>query len=218
MNILSIFENSGKIRNNKIFAITTACLLVFVATRADAGIISDINGNATQVTDVDVNGINYDVTFSVGSFDDVYGSGFPVSPEPLLNGASTAVVQAVRNEISDQLAGAGITAVSDQSGDPYYVFIVPFIYDSSTSTNSTFAGQYGSTDDNVIINGSSEWSGGYHSTQRNANGISTDFFGTSTAFTFARFTPSAVSVSVPEPNTLVLFGIAMVGLTRRSRK
>jgi len=211
MYILTIFENTGNFLPKRMFAITTACLLAFVAARANAGIIADIYGNAIEVTDVDVNGTNYDVSFKVGSFDDVYGTGFPVSPEPLLNGASTTVVQAVRDEISSQLLGGGFTAVSDASGNPYDFFIVSSNY---SMTNS--AGHYGTTETAFL--GGGDWRGGTISIGRNAEGAPTDFTGASTTFTFARFTASPVAVTVPEANSFVLFGIAMAGLTRRSRK
>lgn len=174
--------------------------LVFTPT-AGAAVIVNGSGYATRVTDVVVGTSIYNVTFSVGSFDDVFGVGFPVSPLPLLDG-QTIDAETALFDIIDQLNAAGIELLADSSGSTSDVFVIPTLH-----TSTRVHGVFGAINPNIDLPGvDGTWRGRGIQASRTSLG-----FGVGDVFSFARIE------FVPEPTSLMIMGLAGLMMIRRTR-
>lgn len=175
-----------------------SCAFAFVVmftvlSTAQAGIILNGSGQAVEVTNVLVAGTYYDVTFGVGSYNTVFGSGPTPVPLPTFEGMQLNALQALTG-IRSQLNAASVSLVADALGVTANSIIVPHMHSATT-----FNGEW--TGNGVPL----PWGAGSLGGVRSGS-----TFGPSIRFSFALFTPAAAEV--PEPASLTLLAIGCCGL------
>lgn len=163
---------------------------------AQAGVITNGSGQATAITGLKVAGGFYDVSFKVGSFDDVFGSDPTPSLFPTFAGDDVTPFAAI-DAIVAQLNAAGTPLVADLTGATGNVILVPYEFAANLLAATT------------LFNTPLPWMGSQTLTGgRNTAGIG------ALTFAFAVFTPA-----IPEPGTLALFGLGLAafGFARRKQ-
>jgi hypothetical protein len=176
----------------RLVAISIAALAIFSASFASATVITNVSGDAIALTNLNVSGTLYNVTFGVGSFDSIFGAGNPPSLIPTFTGDSPGAINAA-NAIATELNSAGITLVADASTATADSVIIPVSF--------TAAG----------FSGNGTWFDPPWSTLGLGAARTTTAFGILDDFptvSFALFTSS----SIPEPGSLALFAFGLAGL------
>ncbi len=181
----------------KLFTAFILAMATLSATSlAQAGVITNGSGQATAITGLKVAGGFYDVSFKVGSFDDVFGSDPTPSMIPTFTGDNVTPFMAIEAIISE-LNAAATPLVADQTGATGNVVFVPYFFEANMLAAITQLGE------------PLPWtSGGTFTGGRNTPGIG------ALDFAFAVFTPA-----IPEPGTLALFGLGLAafGFARRKQ-
>lgn len=166
------------------------------ASLAQAGVITNSSGHATGITGLKIPGGFYDVSFRVGSFDDVFGSGQVPALTPTFAGDDVTPFAAIEAIVAE-LNTASAPLVADQTGATGNVVFVPYFFEANMLAAIT------------QLSAPLPWTrGGTLTGGRDSSGVG------SFRFAFAVFTPA-----IPEPGTLALFGLGLAafGVARRKR-
>lgn len=169
---------------------------------AQAALVLDASGNAVGVTNVEVNGVLYDVTFNVGSYNEVFGAEIDPDPLPTFGGGDSAASFEALQGITSQLNIGNVGLVADGlSGSTADSVIVPYDH-----TATRFLGNWTGQDPPL------PWgNAGLIAHTRIAT------TGLGRTYSFARFEEQS---TVPEPSTAVLigFGLLAAGAIIRNRR
>lgn len=157
--------------------------------QGQAGLILNASGHAVAVTGLSVDGLLYDVTFHVGSYDSVYGSSPDPDPLPVFDGNAAGAIVA-RPLIVNQLNANGVSLVADSTSLlTADAILIPTLH-TDTFLNARWTG----------ISPPPPW--GMFGIL-GINRSDTTAFGRKIAF--ARFKPASTA---PEPETLLLATLA----------
>ena len=166
-------------------------LRLALGTGANAGLVLDREGHAKAITGLVVDSLVYDVTFAVGSFNNVFGAGNPPEITPTFLGREYITTQPILALIAAELNSGRVALVTDGNATAESV-IVPY-----RMSQFRFEGV---------------WTGGFITPPPWADywdlgsGRSTGSAFEQT-FSFARFTQT-----VAEPATIALFGLGVAAL------
>lgn len=181
----------------KLFTALILAVATFsAASLAQAGVITNGSGQATAITGLKVAGGFYDVSFKIGSFNEVFGSDPTPSMMPTFAGDNVTPFAAIEAIVAE-LNIAGAPLVADLTGATGNVILVPYEFAANLMAATT---QFNTPLPWVAL---LTLTGG-----KDTAGVG------ELTFAFAVFTPA-----IPEPGTLALFGLGLAafGFARRKQ-
>ncbi len=199
---------------NHFFATVVTLIIALVAVHeCDAGIVIGTNG-ILESAELDYNGATYNITFQLGSYNDIETSGTNLSDQPWHNVSGDAA-----NIIADNLAASlrdEMNIVGSAFPFSAYSYVYVFAYADKVGSPASYHAYYVSNPTASFIHG---WESDVRSSEENLWFNKADADGDFLSYQLVFATSSGVNSAVPEPSTAIAMGLlGIVGFAGNRRR